>query len=162
MCCLIWMIITFEVISETKALSLEDFLEDRALMMEEEEEMFLGSNLELSISEKFANRHLKDLKTEELLHFSAKGEEFPPGKSFFWSRKKLERSKVFELIKNMPKGLLLHTHLISIGSLNFTVQNLTYRWVSQLIQCNLPNLSMKMINLFNLFIIIKLLIDNNF
>ena len=108
-------------------ISIEQFLQDRELILEEEGEMFLGANLDLTAMELFANHHLMTAKKEELDNFFRRGGDFPPAQSFFQSKRNIERSPVYEFIQDMPKGLLIHTHLVSAGSLNFTVRNLTYR-----------------------------------
>lgn len=108
-------------------LTLDQFLEERSVILEQESGMFLGSNLQLSVSEQFANQKLMAAKREELAKFADPGLEFPPSRMFYESKSVIETSKVFEFIREMPKGLLLHTHLVSMGSLNYTIKNLTYR-----------------------------------
>merc|ERR1719244_74851 len=52
---------------------------------------------------------------------------FPPAFSFLESWEDYEKSKVFQIIKTLPKGGILHIHDISMTTIDWLVNNATYR-----------------------------------
>ena len=52
---------------------------------------------------------------------------YPPAGNFFDNIEAIESSKVFDFIREMPKGAALHVHDIAIASADWIVANITYR-----------------------------------
>ncbi|XP_077984761.1 adenosine deaminase 2-like [Glandiceps talaboti] len=97
----------------------EDFLSMEA-------SYYTGRDMPLEGKEWAVNDVLMQLKHEEI----AEGERtsvFPPGMHFFHAKPYIDQSGVFEIIKLMPKGAVLHVHDNAIASLDWLVKNATYR-----------------------------------
>ena len=86
------------------------FYHDREVLMEKEDNEYLGSDLVLSPSEIFANSVLMNVKHSEILnvfqnHNKTTSQLFPPSRNFLVSKSIIEQSDVFKFIKRMPKGM---------------------------------------------------------
>lgn len=64
-------------------------------------------------------------------------ENFAPGLHFFRAKPLIERSSVFRVLRQMPKGALLHGHDTAMISIDWVVQNLAYH--SDLLKCTLES-----------------------
>ena len=53
--------------------------------------------------------------------------EFPPAHSFLSMKEDIEKSEVFQIIKILPKGAVLHAHDFSTTSQEYILKNITYR-----------------------------------
>ncbi|XP_034234311.1 adenosine deaminase 2-like [Thrips palmi] len=53
--------------------------------------------------------------------------DFPPAHSFFLMKPRIEQSRVFQFIKRMPKGAVLHAHDLSAANTDFIVKDVAYR-----------------------------------
>lgn len=73
-------------------------------------------------------RHLgsQRLKKEELMQGHLNDSNFLPGQNFLLSKKGIVKSELYSLIRKMPKGASLHTHLTAAVSFDFLF-NLTYK-----------------------------------
>ncbi|XP_008576481.1 PREDICTED: adenosine deaminase CECR1 [Galeopterus variegatus] len=98
----------------------------REQLVTEEKMMRLGGQLVLQKQEETANEHLMMLKKAEMLQ-AMKSEVFPPSMHFFQAKHLMEKSRVFDIIKKMPKGAALHLHDFGILSMDWLVKNVTYR-----------------------------------
>ena len=92
------------------SLDTTDFYQERAILMEKENNEYLGSDLILSPSEITANTILMKDKQNEIMkafdnHNNTHKATFPPSHSFLTSRPAIEQSKVFEFIRKLPKGM---------------------------------------------------------
>lgn len=52
---------------------------------------------------------------------------FAPGRNFLLAKKDIQQSKVFKLLRSMPKGAVLHAHDTSIASFDYFYYNITFR-----------------------------------
>ncbi|XP_025116275.1 adenosine deaminase AGSA-like [Pomacea canaliculata] len=52
---------------------------------------------------------------------------FPPRDNFFLSRAEMETTTAFKVLREMPKGGVLHVHDEAITSIDWVVKNVTYR-----------------------------------
>ncbi|XP_005107463.1 adenosine deaminase AGSA-like [Aplysia californica] len=103
------------------------YLEQRSKIIKDEEKLSLGGELSLSAEEKIVNDIIMKEK-RRLIEFSRlNGTEFVPGQSFYISKPMMEKTTVLKIIKQMPKGAALHLHDLSSASLDWLVQNVTYR-----------------------------------
>ncbi|XP_043823728.1 adenosine deaminase 2 isoform X2 [Dromiciops gliroides] len=105
------------------ALPLDD---DRKALIMKEKMLQIGGELSLTAQEELANKKLMTLKNEEIKQAMKKG-QFPPSMHFFRAKKLIEESKVFHVLKKMPKGAALHLHDFGILSVDWLVKNVTYR-----------------------------------
>uniref|UniRef100_A0A2C9KNQ6 Adenosine/AMP deaminase N-terminal domain-containing protein n=1 Tax=Biomphalaria glabrata TaxID=6526 RepID=A0A2C9KNQ6_BIOGL len=104
-----------------------EYLKIRSQLIDENESRRLGSHLVLSSSELFVNNiFMKEKKT--LIESSRLNKTvFFPTESFYKSKRLIDESYLFELIHKMPKGAALHTHDLSMVSLDWIIHNATYR-----------------------------------
>ncbi|XP_074125513.1 adenosine deaminase 2 isoform X2 [Sminthopsis crassicaudata] len=105
------------------ALPLDD---ERNVLIRKEEMLQIGGELLLTEQEELANEKLKALKKVEI-NEAMKKNQFPPSMHFFRAKKLIEESKVFHVLKKMPKGAALHLHDFGILSVDWLVRNVTYR-----------------------------------
>ena len=105
---------------------LEDYFAKRESLISEENENFLGSELDLNQYEKFFNDQLMLHKQSELKS-SFDSADFPPSKDFYLVKKQIEESMVFNRIRVLPKGGVMHVHDFGMTSSEYIVKNITYR-----------------------------------
>lgn len=77
------------------------YLVERTKFLAQESQRFLGSRLVLSAQEERVNGQLMEWKR---LEYNVPEAEFPPAHSFFLMKPRIEKSRVFQFIKRMPKG----------------------------------------------------------
>lgn len=83
---------------------------DRHTLLSQEAELFLGSGVKLTEDEAKANDILMHWKNKEVDEAFANPEHYNFSKHFFAYRNDVSRSKVYQIIKKMPKGAALHVH----------------------------------------------------
>ncbi|XP_057319607.1 adenosine deaminase 2-like [Microplitis mediator] len=105
----------------------QDYWCKRAELFSSEKSDSLGGNLSLNPKEHLANELLVNLKTNEIDEAFEDQTKFYPSKNFMEVRNKIEKSKVFNIIKMMPKGAVLHTHDLALVSEEWIYNNVTYR-----------------------------------
>ena len=124
----IWRALAFLIagIVFVQGMTVEEFMEERKEVLREENHNFLGSDLELTELETSVNFKIQALKTSEL-NLAFLEDDLPASQSFFQSKAKIEESKVFKFIQEMPKGGVMHVHEFAITSSDWVIQNITYR-----------------------------------
>ncbi|XP_055617009.1 adenosine deaminase 2-like [Toxorhynchites rutilus septentrionalis] len=106
--------------------SLDTYNEQRRHVIETQEQRFLGASLTLTNEEKIVNGHIMKLKRLELEEGFKDSFDFIPARHFFETLDQLNSSKLFQLIRRIPKGAVLHTHDTAMGSTHLLI-NATYR-----------------------------------
>ncbi|XP_020279115.1 adenosine deaminase CECR1-like [Pseudomyrmex gracilis] len=96
------------------------------LLMGERQEAF-GGNLILNPIETKANEILMTAKTQEINDGFVKGNSFLPSRNFLEVMPEIEKSEVFKILRDLPKGGVLHVHDSAMVSLDYKLNNLTYR-----------------------------------
>ncbi|XP_041972548.1 adenosine deaminase 2-like [Aricia agestis] len=81
----------------------------RSLLLQTELDTQVGSDLPLNTEEVVANEILMELKRREIDE-SFRSNEFSYSKHYFDYRDEIKRSKVYDIIRAMPKGGALHVH----------------------------------------------------
>ncbi|XP_017784587.1 PREDICTED: adenosine deaminase CECR1-like [Nicrophorus vespilloides] len=97
-----------------------DYGHRRDEIIANEKHMAVGGKVKLTKEESIVNDQLLNMKQSEFQHFEVPV-TFPQLK---W---KLEDSKVLHFIKDLPKGASLHNHMLAATSLDYLIQNITYR-----------------------------------
>ncbi|XP_058798447.1 adenosine deaminase 2-like [Phymastichus coffea] len=110
-----------------------DYLEERQNIIDAEQSAAFGSKIILSDRERLANKILTKYKHEELERAFDDSAIFPPSKNFLRVSGDIEQSKVYRTIRKMPKGGVLHAHILAISSRDFILENVTRR--SNLYMC---------------------------
>ncbi|KAM3588093.1 uncharacterized protein V6R79_021068 [Siganus canaliculatus] len=94
----------------------------RELLMRQEAFRQTGGKVVLTAAEQELDARLRQLKEEEM-----SAGRFPPAMHFFRAKPLIERSRIFQLLREMPKGAALHVHTSSLVSVEWLVKNVTYR-----------------------------------
>ncbi|KAG5889959.1 hypothetical protein JTB14_018854 [Gonioctena quinquepunctata] len=106
--------------------AMEDYWKKRANLLQKDRFHALGGAVQLNEKEKKVNEMLMNYKYKEYDAGFADPDTFLAAKHIFEARKGIEQSKVFNVIKKLPKGGSLHSHDLALVSQEF-VYNLTYR-----------------------------------
>ncbi|KAM6895240.1 adenosine deaminase 2-A [Xenentodon cancila] len=94
----------------------------RDLLMRQEASRQTGGLLTLTAAEQKLDAHLHRLKEQEM-----SAAQFPPALHFFKAKPLIQKSSIFKLLQEMPKGAALHVHSSSLVSAEWLVKNVTYR-----------------------------------
>ena len=102
------------------------YREARTRLIADERSRRLDAALVLTAEEEKANESLMALKRAELDRSRA---YFPPARSFLLEKTKqlIAESPVFEVMKRLPKGAVLHAHGGAMGDYRWLVSKATYR-----------------------------------
>lgn len=103
----------------------EGYLRTRNELVNRELESSFGNDIKLSASEEIANKIIMEAKTNELNIGLLDAKRFIPARHIFNSLSDIKQSKLFRIIQKMPKGGILHTHDMSMCSVDYVV-SLTY------------------------------------
>jgi adenosine deaminase CECR1 len=100
--------------------------EARARLIGQERALRLGASLVLTAAEEAANQRLLALKQTELNRTRL---YFPAARSFLENKVKqlIAESPVFEVMRRMPKGGVLHSHGAAGGDFRWLIATATYR-----------------------------------
>lgn len=107
------------------ASSTADYWSDRRQFIMNDTSCAIGASLELTPEEKEVNKILMKLKFQEYDNAYKEPSTFLPAQHFFIAKDKIEKSKVFKFIQEIPKGASLHSHATALVSSDF-VYNLTF------------------------------------
>lgn len=111
---------------ETNNDKVMSYLENRAMLLSHEFERTLGHNLSLTPMEEIANQVIMEAKVKEIDQHFLDPAKFPPAQSFGEAFSEIRQSPLYDLIRTMPKGGILHAHDTALGSARIMV-DLTYR-----------------------------------
>ncbi|KAK0093288.1 hypothetical protein PV326_013908 [Microctonus aethiopoides] len=120
-------ILHFIITVKSSAIFNTDYWTARASILRFEESLALGGSLRFENDERIANDILMDLKEKEIAEAFSDPTKFSPARNFIEVHGNIEQSKIFDIIKRMPKGAVLHSHDTSIVSEDFVFNNITYR-----------------------------------
>lgn len=95
------------VIVVTAAFPVEEFLSEREKLKANGTSRSLGGNLILNNHEELVNSVLMNVKYQEYDR-SVANLQFPPAIHFFQAKPLMLESKVFQFIRQMPKGIQFH------------------------------------------------------
>lgn len=109
----------------TQVQSIDKVLQERSDLHERELAMMVGSSIKLSDSELKANEIIMNYKREELERGFAEPKYFNLSKHFFEYKDVVKDTQLFQYIKAMPKGAVLHVHDTGILSPDYVLQ-ITY------------------------------------
>jgi len=87
-------------------MSKDEYLRLRNNMIDKEDQMRIGGKMKFSDSERRVNDILMKLKAKELQIARENITNFPPAVHFFRAKALIDKSEVFRMIRNLPKGKL--------------------------------------------------------
>uniref|UniRef100_A0A336LR70 Adenosine deaminase n=1 Tax=Culicoides sonorensis TaxID=179676 RepID=A0A336LR70_CULSO len=99
----------------------------RTNMITTEERMMEGGTLILSDKEMMVDNIIRSIKHREIDQGYHNLTFYAPSLHFFNAKQLIEQSSIFDIIKVMPKGSVLHLHSSASVSSNWIIKNLTYR-----------------------------------
>ncbi|CAH0595109.1 unnamed protein product [Chrysodeixis includens] len=88
----------------------DDYHNERRALLDEETLTAVGGKQKLNDEETLANEILMKWKTDELNASYLNPQHFNFSKHYFSYKKDIEKSKVYQIIRSMPKGSVLHVH----------------------------------------------------
>ncbi|XP_060885242.1 adenosine deaminase 2-A [Labrus mixtus] len=94
----------------------------RELLMRQETSRQTGGRVTLTPAEQKLDAHLHRLKEQEM-----SAAQFLPAIHFFKAKPLIEKSSIFKLLQEMPKGGALHIHSSTLVNVEWLVKNITYR-----------------------------------
>lgn len=108
----------------------------RKNIIEAEESIRTGGNIYLSPRESQANDILLRMKEKAIDNAILNLTNYAPSKHFFHAKSLIDRDPIFDVMKRLPKGGLLHVHASASVSSLWVIKNLTYRDDMKLCQTN--------------------------
>ncbi|XP_026490761.2 adenosine deaminase 2-like [Vanessa tameamea] len=96
--------------AQTNAWSIHDYNAERANLLEQEFGLQVGGNIKLSDKENSANNVLMRYKRQEVDESFQNPKYFNFSRHYFTYKNDIEKSKVYHIIRKMPKGAALHVH----------------------------------------------------
>ncbi|KAJ8298951.1 hypothetical protein KUTeg_023011 [Tegillarca granosa] len=101
------------------------YMQQRKAAMDLDKKEIIGNSIVLNSIEEKVNQILLAAKQDEIDNSYKNGKPFPPAMHFFEGKQLIEKSKVFQMIKIMPKGAALHLHDCSMVDINWLVYNVS-------------------------------------
>ena len=107
--CGIVMAFVFSSTSLVGAENITEYTRRRNELMQREWNLSIGGEIVLNNGEMKVNAILMQLKKDEILESRKPGGVYPPSINFVIAKPLIEKSKVFQIIRSMPKGLIFCT-----------------------------------------------------
>lgn len=117
----------------SKRPSFDQYIASRQSVFKQENLNNFESDVKLNPKEEKANKVIMAIKNAELNDGFLNPQNFAPSRHFFEVLEIINKSKLFKIIRKMPKGGILHAHDTALCSTDYLV-SLTYR--EHLWQCN--------------------------
>jgi adenosine deaminase CECR1 len=93
----------------------EDYLSQRASWLRADQRQRFSAGMELTEAEQALNQQL--VKLQEEMRAQYRKDHFSPvASNFYLVKAYMERTRLFQLLKSMPKGGILHAHDSALGS----------------------------------------------
>lgn len=99
----------------------EAYLEARQQYIQQDSALSFDADIVLNETEQQANQKLKALQKRMLDHYKETN-FFPPARYFYQSKEHIEQTDLYLLLRQMPKGGLLHLHPSASGDLHWVVE----------------------------------------
>ncbi|KAG5897485.1 hypothetical protein JTB14_031109 [Gonioctena quinquepunctata] len=126
-CILLPVAVVLSNMSDCVASESGDYMDERNRILKTEKYKFIGGHDPLSEKETQVNKLILRDKKSELTAGYENITNFLPSQHFFQAKSRIDKSKVFSTMKKIPKGASLHTHFLAAVSVDFIMDNFTYR-----------------------------------
>ncbi|XP_076389252.1 adenosine deaminase [Megachile rotundata] len=123
----IFLLIASLVLATTNSLPSRNYTALRQELLDYEQRLMIGSHLKLNDVEEVANKIIMKAKRQELDVDFKNPYLYTPGRNFLLAKNDIQQSKVFKLLRMLPKGAALHAHDTAIGSFDYLYHNITFR-----------------------------------
>ncbi|XP_038215753.1 adenosine deaminase 2-like [Zerene cesonia] len=110
----------------TICLAIEDYQTKRAKLLRDESTQSIGGKITLTDNETLVNNCLMQLKFREVDYGFENPQYYNFSRHYFAYKDDIRKSKVYKIIRDMPKGAALHIHDMGILDPDY-VLNITYR-----------------------------------
>ncbi|MEL6717436.1 MAG: hypothetical protein AAFP82_01840 [Bacteroidota bacterium] len=101
--------------------SFEEYLKAREHLMRQDSQLYFDYADSLSTKEQLLNQKMAILQREMLQNYKDQ-HFFPPARNFYQSKSHIEETPLFKMLKEMPKGGILHLHSIAMGDADWIIQ----------------------------------------
>lgn len=99
----------------------EVYLQEREVLLQRDSQLYFDHAVLLGPKEEALNRKMQKWQ-QELLQQYKEQHFFPPARNFYQSKKHIENNPLFELLRKMPKGGILHLHSSAMGDPDWMIQ----------------------------------------
>lgn len=99
----------------------QTYLQQREILLQQDSQLYFDRAVALSPKEMALNRQLAKWQ-EEMLEEYKEQHFFPPARNFYLSKKHIESTPLFQLIRQMPKGGILHLHSTAMGDPDWIIE----------------------------------------
>jgi adenosine deaminase CECR1 len=96
-------------------------------IIEAEESIRTGGNIYLSPKEQEADEILLGMKQKAIRRGIEDASSYAPSMHFFQAKPLIDKDPIYEIMRRVPKGGLLHLHNSAGVSSEWVIKNLTYR-----------------------------------
>lgn len=96
------------------------YLEQRKALMAADSTLYFDAAVKLSPAETKLNQ-LMQKEQKQLLNHYKQTHFFPSARDFYQSKKHIEGTKIFQVLRQMPKGGILHLHQLAMGDARWVV-----------------------------------------
>lgn len=101
--------------------SLDQYLQKRQALMQQDSQLYFDYAISLSEKEQALNEQLVGLQKKMIQRYKDT-HFFPPARNFYQSKTHIEETKLFQILKEMPKGGILHLHSGAMGDADWMIQ----------------------------------------
>jgi adenosine deaminase CECR1 len=101
-------------------ISVDSYMEQRAALIAQDQSYWFDQDIELSPQEQILDQKLGQLRDSMIAVYKAQ-HFFPPARYFFQSKAHIEETKLFKLLRQMPKGGIMHLHGAAAGNARWVV-----------------------------------------
>ena len=101
----------------------KNYFRSREILYNADSLLTVGYDIPLSEKEKKVSQYLSLLQRSFI---ATTGKDFPPSNFFYEGKSMIDTNRVYEILRKMPKGALLHLHPSAGGSAEWVVKNITY------------------------------------
>jgi adenosine deaminase CECR1 len=96
------------------------YLNQRQALLKADSALYFNKEVQLNEKEQILNKHLLAMQQKMIAHYKAT-HFFPPARNFYASKKHVEQTPLFNILKKMPKGGILHLHSGAMGDAQWVV-----------------------------------------